>query len=79
MARFAAALLDEADAFDAHAAFERLRHVVDGQAGHGNGSESLHLDAGFTRHLDGCAYGQTGKLGIWRDVDGDAERSRRDS
>ncbi len=43
-ARFAAALLDETDAFDDHAAIDRLGHVVDGEAGHGDRGQRLHLD-----------------------------------
>ena len=47
--RFAAALLDQPDALDAHAALDRLHHVVDGQAGDRDGGERLHLDAGLAR------------------------------
>src|SRR5258708_4491827 len=41
-ARLAAALLDEPDTFDAHAALHRLDHVIDGQAGNRNGGQRFH-------------------------------------
>src|SRR5581483_10188689 len=70
-AGLAAALLDQADALDAHAALDRLGHVVDGQAGDRHGGERLHLHAGRTRHLGGRAHLQPGKLGICLDLDRD--------
>ena len=51
VARVAAALGDEPDAFDAHGPVDRLDHVVDRQAGDRDGGEGLHLDAGLARHL----------------------------
>src|SRR5690349_10297585 len=50
-ARFAAALLDEADALDAHAAFDRLHHIVDGEAGDRHRGQRLHLDPGLSGDL----------------------------
>src|SRR5262245_43906576 len=40
--RLAAALLDQPDALDAHAALHRLHHVVDGEAGDRNCRQRFH-------------------------------------
>src|ERR1700736_3845020 len=49
----AAALLDEPDPLDAHAAFECLGHVVDREAGDRDRGERLHLYPGSPGHLGG--------------------------
>src|SRR6476469_3482712 len=64
MAAAAAALLDEPDAFDAHAAVDRLHHVVDGQAGNCHGGERLHLDAGLACDFDAGRHFEAGQAGI---------------
>src|SRR5262249_4589225 len=69
MAAAAAALLDEPDAFDAHAAVDRLHHVVDGEAGDGHGGERLHLDAGLARDLDAGGDFEARQTGIRPDID----------
>ena len=46
-ARSAAALFQQGDAFDHHAAIRRLQHVVDGQAGDRHRRQRLHLHAGL--------------------------------
>src|ERR687884_1719164 len=43
----AAALLEEADALDAHGAVGGLHHVINGEAGDRDGGQRLHLDAGL--------------------------------
>ena len=52
MAGAAAALFDEPNALDAHAAFDRFDHVIDGETGDGYRGQRFHLDAGLARHLD---------------------------
>src|ERR1700722_40569 len=59
-ARFAAPFLDQPNGLDAHAPIDRLGHVVDGEAGHGNGGERLHLDA---RLADASRLGANAKAG----------------
>src|SRR5262249_47533609 len=68
-ARLAAALLDEPDRLDAHAALERLGHVVNREAGDRHCRERLHLDAGAPRHLGGGADGETGQVAVGPDLD----------
>src|SRR5215471_1698448 len=70
MSRFAAALLQEADALDAHATLECLHHVVDGEAGDGDCGQRLHLHSGPASHLDACAHGKAGQFGLGRNIDG---------
>src|SRR5260370_40012547 len=76
-ARFAAALLEEPDRLDAHAAFERLGHVVDGEAGDRDRGQRLHLHAGSSGHLGGGADDQAGQVAVGLDLDLDlGERER---
>src|ERR1700726_4220657 len=67
-AGFAAALLDESNPLDAHAAFDCLRHVVDGEAGDRDRGERFHLDAGLSGHLGGGANDEAGQLAIGLDL-----------
>ena len=53
---FAAGFFEQTDAFDSHAAFCRLHHVVDRQARDRHRRQRLHLDAGRTGDLDGRAH-----------------------
>src|SRR5262245_24635800 len=76
-ARLAAALLDEPDRLDAHAALERLGHVVDGEAGDRHRRERLHLDAGASGHLGGGADGEAGELAVGLDLDLDLGQRQR--
>src|ERR1700680_2775556 len=76
-AGLAAALLDEPDRLDAHAAFERLGHVVDRETGDRDRGKRLHLHAGSSRHLGGGANDQAGQVAIGLDLDlhlGERER-----
>src|ERR1700694_463850 len=76
-ARLAAALLEEPDRLDAHAAFERLGHVVDRETGDRDRGERLHLHAGPSGHLGGGANDQAGQVAIGLDLDlhlGERER-----
>ena len=56
MAGLAARFFEQAHAFDAHRAIDRLAHVVDRQQARRGRGQRLHLDAGaserFGRHLD---------------------------
>src|SRR3989440_161719 len=75
--RLAAALLDEMDALNAHAALDRLHHVVDRQACDRDGGERLHLNASLAGELAGSAHDQARELVVGRDVDLDfGERER---
>src|ERR1700688_4854491 len=65
----AAAFLNEPDALDAHAAFDRFHHIVDGEAGDRYRGERLHLDAGLARDLYAGPHDKAGQLGVGRDVD----------
>src|SRR3569833_3843400 len=65
VAGLAAALLQEADALDAHAFLDRLDHVVDGQARDRDGGQRFHLDAGLAGHLYGRLHAITGQ-GVFR-------------
>src|ERR1700692_3336582 len=69
--RFAAALLDQANALDAHAALDRLHPVVDGEAGDRHRGEGLHLDTGLTGHMGGGAHDEAGQLAIRLNLHGD--------
>src|SRR5262249_14968609 len=69
MARLAAALFDETDAFDAHAALRRLDHVVDGQTRDGRGRERLHFNAGAAGDAHAGAHDDARELGVRREVD----------
>src|SRR5262245_38420840 len=62
MAGLAAALLDQVDVLDAHAALDRLHHVVDGEAGDRRRHQRLHLDAGLAGDLHGGTDGEPGRL-----------------
>src|SRR5882672_4791797 len=46
VATLASALFPQGDLADHHAAVDRFQHVVDGEGGHGDGGQRLHLDAG---------------------------------
>src|SRR3546814_8155438 len=46
-------LAGEPNVGDAHAAVDRLAHVVDGEGGDGDGGERLHLDASAPLQLAG--------------------------
>src|SRR5262249_14987438 len=63
--RFAAALGDEANAFDAHAALDRLDHVVDGETGDRHCGQRLHLDPGAAADLHGGADLEGGRRAGW--------------
>ena len=77
VARPAAALLDEADVGDRHAAVDGLGHVVDGEAGDRDGGQRLHLDAGLAGDLGRGADAKAGEVVVGVDVDGDlGERQR---
>src|SRR4051812_41394055 len=60
MSGLAALFLDEVDALDADAAFDRLDHVVDRETRHRHRRQRLHLDAGRPGDLDGGADGAAG-------------------
>ena len=63
---------------DAHAPVDRLGHVVDGEAGDGNGGQRLHLDAG---RADASRLGPNGKAGqrvVGRNVDRNLGQGQRD-
>src|SRR6185437_12325579 len=51
IARLAAALFEQPDIADDHAAVDRLAHVVDRQQADLHGGERLHLDAGRPERL----------------------------
>src|ERR1043166_9318696 len=73
----AAALFDQADALDAHAALDRFDHVVDRQTRDGGRGERLHLVSGPAGDADGCAHDDAREVGLRHqfDVDfGDVER-----
>src|SRR5208282_1293284 len=72
-----AAFLDQPDALDAHAAFDRLHHVIDGQAGDGDGGEGFHLDAGLSRDFDPRPDLNAGQLGVRPDIDFDLRDGKR--
>src|SRR6185437_9418101 len=67
----AAGFMDEADAFDAHAAVDRFAHVVDGEGGHRDRGQRLHLDAGAALELAGGADidGVTRRIAVEFDPD----------
>src|ERR1700745_2633682 len=69
MARYAPALLDQANAFDTHAALDRLDHVVDGQARDRRRGQRLHLDAGAAGDAHAGAHDDARELGIRHEVD----------
>src|SRR6476661_6375117 len=56
VAGLAAALFHQMDVLDAHAALDRLDHVVDGEAGDRGRHQGLHLDAGLAGDLHGRAH-----------------------
>src|SRR5262245_26094205 len=62
--RFAAALLDKPDGLDAHAALDRLHHVIDGEAGNRHRRQRLHLDPRLAGDLDGSPHGEAGQLPV---------------
>src|SRR5260370_12665085 len=69
MPRPSAALLEQADALDAHATLERLDHVVDGQAGDGDRGQRFHLDPGRPSDFDAGAHPEAGRLAFGLNVD----------
>ena len=68
-ARFAAAFLDQPDLLDAHAPVDRLGHVVDREAGDGDGGQRLHLDAGRPQAARLGPHNEAGQGVIGGDVD----------
>src|SRR6202035_2710232 len=76
MAAAAAAFLDQPDALDAHAAVDRLHHVIDGEAGDRYGGQRFHLDAGLAGHFCARRDANAGQLGIGRDVDFDLRQQQ---
>src|SRR5262249_35143441 len=56
---------------DAHAALDRLDHVVDGETGDRHGGERLHFDTGAPAHLHGGADLEARRLALRLDIDGD--------
>ena len=77
MAALAAALLNQPDAFDAHAALDRLDHVVDGEAGDRHGGQCFHLDAGLAGDLDPRGHGNARQLRVGYGVDLDLSEQQR--
>src|SRR5579871_6802805 len=77
MAALAAALFDEPDALDPHAALDRLHHVVDGETGDRNRGQRFHLDAGLPRYPDFGAHRDAGQLGIGRQLELDLRQRQR--
>ena len=69
MAGFAAGFFQKPDAFDTHAALDRLHHVIDGQAGDRRRRQRLHLDAGRPRHLHGRGHVNARQRGIGLEFD----------
>src|SRR5580704_11245648 len=76
MAAAAAAFFQEPDALDAHTAFDRLHHVIDGEAGDRYGGERFHLDAGLAGHLYTRGDANAGQLGIGHEVDFDLRQQQ---
>src|SRR5690606_7091385 len=73
----AAALLDQLDALDHHAAIDRLPHVVDGEESDLHGGERFHLDAGATLAFRGGHAVHAAARLVDLEFDGDArERDR---
>src|SRR5690242_13755003 len=69
VAGLAAALLEQMNAVDGHAALDRLHHVVDGEAGDRDRGERFHLDAGLAFDLDGRAHDEPRQLMMRLDLD----------
>ena len=76
-ARFAAAFLDQPHLFDAHAPVDRLGHVVDREAGDGDGGQRLHLDAGRPDASRLGPHGEAGQGVVGRDVDQNLAQAQR--
>src|SRR6202140_3457754 len=66
--RFAAAFFDQPNALDAHAALDRLHHVIDGEAGDRYRRQRFHLDTGLTGHMDGGAHDEARQLAVRFDL-----------
>src|SRR5262249_9247257 len=64
MPRLAAALFDEPNALDAHAAFDGFDHVIDGQAGDRYRGQRFHLDPGLASDLHPRACHDARQLGV---------------
>ena len=64
-------------AFDAHAAVDRLGHVVDGETGDGGGGQRLHLDPGRSDGLGLGADDDAGQRLVEREVDRDLGQGDR--
>jgi len=71
MTAAAAALLQEPDALDAHAAVHRFHHVIDREAGNRDGGERLHLDSGWSGDFDARGDGNPRQPGINNKIDFD--------
>src|SRR5476649_594977 len=77
IAGLAAAFRQQADALDVHAFFDRLGHVVDGEARDRHGNERFHLDAGLSGHLYRRLHQEAGQSMFRIDLDldfGDRQR-----
>jgi len=61
----------------AHAAIDSLHHVVNGEAGHGDGGQRFHLDAGFSRDLHPCPYFDARQFRVGREIDLDLRDRKR--
>src|SRR6185437_10090441 len=77
MAALAAALFDEPDALDAHAALHRFHHIVDRETGDRHRSQRFHLDAGLPRYPDLGAHGDAGQLGVGLQLELDLRQRQR--
>src|SRR5262245_27095795 len=66
-----AALLDQTDAADRHAAIDRLAHVVEGQRRDRDRGERLHLDPGARLHAYPALDGDARRRVIGRELDVD--------
>jgi len=71
---FDRALLDQADALDAHAALDRLDHVVDRQAGHGDRGQRFHLNPCATSDFHAGTHHDPWKLAVRLEI----QRNLRD-
>src|SRR3984957_16455489 len=76
MAAAAAAFFHDPDALDAHAAFDRFYHVIDGEAGNRNRRERFHLDAGLAGNFYAGGHPDARQRGIGRDVDFDLRQQQ---
>src|SRR5688572_30314498 len=66
----AAGLFDETDTVERHGFVGGFEHVVDGEAGDGDGGQRLHLDAGLAGHLDLGGDANAGWIARGLELDG---------